>query len=105
VLTPEQKLTILRAIDKLDRIGRDGVYELLTVGRSDGSGDFTPGAGLSEVQADLILEFLKPPPEGPDRSFATLARMERWFFVMAMPEAELDALYDKLASLPGRGVA
>ncbi len=41
------KLTVLRAIDKLDEFGVDGVELLLGAGRKDESGDFTKGAGLS----------------------------------------------------------
>ncbi len=45
-----KRLTILRALDKLDRLGSDGVKFLLGEGRKDASGDFTKGAGLSENQ-------------------------------------------------------
>jgi histidyl-tRNA synthetase len=48
----------LRAIDKFDKFGATGVRELLTTGRKDQSGDFTPGAGLNEEYADIILSFL-----------------------------------------------
>jgi histidyl-tRNA synthetase len=41
-----QRLTVLRAIDKLDRLGFKGVQQLLGAGRKDESGDFTKGAGL-----------------------------------------------------------
>ena len=41
-----QRLTVLRAIDKLDRLGIKGVQQLLGPGRKDESGDFTKGAGL-----------------------------------------------------------
>src|SRR6201997_3625634 len=41
-----KRLTVLRAIDKYDRLGRDGVAALLGEGRKDESGDFTRGAGL-----------------------------------------------------------
>ena len=41
-----QRLTVLRAIDKLDKIGPDGVRDLLGEGRMDVSGDYTKGAGL-----------------------------------------------------------
>ena len=34
-------LTVLRALDKFDRLGADGVSELLGEGRKDESGDFT----------------------------------------------------------------
>jgi len=39
---------VLRAIDKLDRLGVEGVRALLGEGRKDGSGDFTKGAGLAD---------------------------------------------------------
>src|ERR1700752_37874 len=42
-----KRLTVLRAIDKYDRLGADGVQWLLGPGRKDDSGDFTKGAGLS----------------------------------------------------------
>src|SRR5476649_2341353 len=51
-----KRLTVLRAIDKLDRLGVDGVRMLLGAGRKDESGDFTKGAGLSPEQAQRILE-------------------------------------------------
>jgi histidyl-tRNA synthetase len=50
-----QRLTVLRAIDKMDRLGRDGVKQLLGSGRKDESGDFTKGAGLDEIQIVKIL--------------------------------------------------
>ena len=43
-----KRLTVLRAIDKLDRLGPEGVKQLLGPGRKDESGDFTKGAGLDE---------------------------------------------------------
>ena len=46
----QRVLTVLRAIDKLDRLGRDGVAMLLGKGRRDESGDFTPGAELGAEQ-------------------------------------------------------
>src|SRR5262245_18480128 len=45
----------MRAIDKLDRLGLDGVAALLGKGRRDESGDFTPGAELAPEQIDRIL--------------------------------------------------
>ncbi len=49
---------VLRAIDKMDRLGEAGVRALLGAGRKDDSGDFSKGAGLSEAQADKILRLL-----------------------------------------------
>jgi histidyl-tRNA synthetase len=55
-----RRLIVLRAIDKLDRLGPDGVHWLLGSGRRDESGDFTPGAGLSNDQIDPIISLLMP---------------------------------------------
>jgi histidyl-tRNA synthetase len=50
-----RRLTVLRAIDKLDRLGVKGVGELLSNGRKDESGDFTKGAGLEGAQIDFVI--------------------------------------------------
>jgi histidyl-tRNA synthetase len=55
-----KRLTVLRAIDKLDRLGKEGVRALLGVGRKDQSGDFAKGAGLDDAQADLVLSAIAP---------------------------------------------
>jgi len=49
---------VLRAIDKLDRLGEAGVRALLGEGREDESGDFTKGAGLSEAQIEVVMGFV-----------------------------------------------
>ena len=53
-----QRLTVLRAIDKLDRLGVDGVRDLLGSGRKDESGDFTKGAGLDAAAIGRILAYV-----------------------------------------------
>jgi histidyl-tRNA synthetase len=53
-----RRLTVLRAIDKFDRLGAEGVHQLLGAGRKDESGDFTKGAGLSPNQADRIMLYV-----------------------------------------------
>jgi histidyl-tRNA synthetase len=55
----EARGIVLRAIDKLDRLGPDGVRALLGEGRKDESGDFTEGAGLTPDQASVILDFVE----------------------------------------------
>jgi histidyl-tRNA synthetase len=50
-----RRLTVLRAIDKLDKFGPEGVKLLLGQGRKDESGDFTTGAGLEEKQIEVVL--------------------------------------------------
>jgi histidyl-tRNA synthetase len=52
-----RRLTVLRAIDKLDRLGPEGVRLLLGDGRKDESGDFTKGAGLDAAAIEPVLAF------------------------------------------------
>jgi histidyl-tRNA synthetase len=56
-----RRLTVLRAVDKLDRLGLQGVSDLLGKGRKDESGDFTKGAELSPAQAMEVVSFLEKP--------------------------------------------
>src|SRR3984893_8313338 len=56
-----RRLTVLRAIDKLDRLGVEGVRQLLGKGRKDESGDFTRGAMLDEEQINMLLLQLSNP--------------------------------------------
>src|SRR5215469_782898 len=57
-----KRLTVMRAIDKLDRLKHEGVKLLLGPGRKDESGDFTKGAGLTNDQINRILLFLSMGP-------------------------------------------
>ncbi len=50
-----KRLIVLRAVDKLDRLGIEGVKALLGPGRKDESGDFTKGAGLEGSAIDRVL--------------------------------------------------
>ncbi|WP_395448029.1 histidine--tRNA ligase [Aminobacter sp. UC22_36] len=56
-----RRLTVLRAIDKLDKFGAEGVRLLLGKGRWDGGkegeGDFTKGAGLDAAAIDTVIAF------------------------------------------------
>jgi histidyl-tRNA synthetase len=55
-----KRLTVMRAIDKLDRLGNEGVRLLLGPGRKDESGDFTKGAGLNSDASDRVLASISP---------------------------------------------
>jgi histidyl-tRNA synthetase len=66
-----QRGIVLRAIDKFERIGVQGVRALLGPGRKDESGDFTKGAGLAADQIERILSLVTPRPR--DRTSAELA--------------------------------
>ena len=63
---------VLRAIDKLDRLGPDGVRALLGEGREDASGDYTKGAGLGSEQAEIVMGFMEAKR---DSGAATCARL------------------------------
>ena len=63
---------VLRAIDKLDRLGAEGVRALLGEGRKDASGDFTKGAGLAAEQSEIVMGFMTAKR---DTGAATVARL------------------------------
>src|SRR5579863_9311628 len=67
-----RRLTVLRAIDKLDRLGPEGVRALLGAGRKDESGDFTKGAGLDAAAIERVLAYMAA--RGADNA-ATLAAL------------------------------
>ena len=64
VTDPIQKLTALRAIDKFDRLGWEGVSLLLGEGRLDESGDYTKGANVPKAVAATIEAFLASAGDG-----------------------------------------
>ncbi len=68
----QERGIVLRAIDKIDRLGDEGVRALLGAGRKDESGDFTKGAGLSAEQAEVVMGFTSAKR---DSGIATVARL------------------------------
>jgi histidyl-tRNA synthetase len=54
-----RRLTVLRAVDKLDKFDAKEVRLLLGEGRLDESGDFTKGANLDDEQIDVVFQSLK----------------------------------------------
>ena len=65
-----QRGTVLRAIDKFDRLGERGVALLLGEGRKDESGDFTKGAGLDAKQTSIVMELLTSSAEKYETTLA-----------------------------------
>jgi histidyl-tRNA synthetase len=92
-----RRLTVLRAIDKLDKFGPEGVKLLLGEGRKDESGDFTKGAGLDEASISRVLAFTAA--KGADGA-ATIANLRAVVAGIARGEegvgelAEMATLFD-----------
>ncbi|MCS0462428.1 MULTISPECIES: histidine--tRNA ligase [Rhizobium] len=57
-----QRLNVLRAIDKLDKFGPEGVRLLLGPGRKDDSGDFTKGVGLDTTNIEFVMSVVEKQP-------------------------------------------
>lgn len=70
-----QRMTVLRAIDKLDRLGPDAVRLLLGEGRKDESGDYTEGAGLSPDQIAPVMEFVATASDDPRELLSSLGTL------------------------------
>jgi histidyl-tRNA synthetase len=62
----QRRLGVLRAMDKFDKFGLEGVRLLLGKGRKDDSGDYTKGAELDQPNAEKILNFLATSQVGGD---------------------------------------
>ncbi|MDO8290063.1 MAG: histidine--tRNA ligase [Parvibaculum sp.] len=93
-------MTVLRSIDKFDKLGRRGVEFLLGDGRKDESGDFTKGAGLKAEQISVVLDYVESglAQEGASRAQV----LEGWRKVVGQSAignegidelAEMDALF------------
>lgn len=67
-----RRLNVLRAIDKLDKFGEEGVKLLLGEGRRDESGDFTKGAGLDAAAIAKVLDFTAAGAEDGQQTIANL---------------------------------
>ncbi len=89
---------VLRAIDKIDRLGDEGVRALLGAGRKDESGDFTKGAGLSAEQAEVVMGFTSAKR---DTGIATVARL-RELIGASVTGAEGVAELEQIAELLDR---
>ncbi len=70
-----QRLQVLRAIDKLDRLGVSGVEALLGKGRQDDSGDYTRGANLSSEAIKAVLGFTTASEGGRGATIANLEKL------------------------------
>jgi histidyl-tRNA synthetase len=96
-----QKLSVLRAVDKLDRLGADGVRLLLGEGRKDESGAFTKGSGLDAGAIERVLAFVGA---GAATRSQTLARIADVIGGSAEGDEGLEDLARIDAALNGLGV-
>jgi histidyl-tRNA synthetase len=75
-----RRLIVLRAIDKLDKFGPEGVRLLLGAGRWDGGkegeGDFTRGAGLPETAIRQVLDYMETGKIEANAGVVELAQIE-----------------------------
>ncbi|NBR88432.1 MAG: histidine--tRNA ligase [Rhodobacteraceae bacterium] len=92
-----QREAVLRTIDKFDKVGEDGVRQLLGKGRLDASGAYIDGVGLSEAQADPVVAFLTS--KGADNA-ATLANLRAAVGASEIGSTGVDEL-EEIASLVG----
>lgn len=83
---------VLRAIDKIDRLGPEGVRALLGEGRKDESGDFTKGAGLSADQAEVVMGFTTAKRDTGAATCARLRELVGTSAIGAEGVAELEAI-------------
>lgn len=98
----ERRGIVLRAIDKLDRLGVEGVTALLGAGRKDESGDFTKGAGLNPEQAQRVLAFVAPDAKDEEAHLNQIATLISSSKMGAEGLNELEAIV-KLLSASGYG--
>jgi len=91
---------VLRAIDKMDRLGAEGVAALMTAGRKDESGDFTDGAGLGQGAVDAVLAFVNAEAGS---AAATCANLRDLVAGSATGAAGIDELEQMGALLEGAG--
>ncbi|MBW8303024.1 MAG: histidine--tRNA ligase family protein, partial [Brevundimonas sp.] len=87
-----QKLTALRAIDKFDRLGWEGVRSLLGEGRLDESGDYTKGAQLPAAAIKAVGDFLMLEKLGRGSRGATIDLLADSGLMGAVGEAALNEL-------------
>jgi len=99
VADPIQRLGVLRAVDKLDRLGTEGVALLLGPGRKDESGDFTKGAGLSAGASERVLAFVAAGAGGRAETLDQLANVIGGSDEGDEGLAELGQFHQALASL------
>ena len=93
-----QKADVLRTIDKFDKVGENGVRELLGKGRLDASGAYIDGVGLDAEQAEPVIAFLTSKAEDTAGTLANLRAAIGDSAVGAKGVDELQQMADLLAA-------
>ena len=93
-----QRADVLRTIDKFDKVGADGVRELLGKGRLDASGAYIDGVGLSSDQADPVIAFLTSKSDDVAETFSNLRAAVGASDIGIQGIAELEQIADLLAA-------
>ena len=105
-----RRLTVLRAIDKLDKFPADEIRKLLGPGRKDESGDFTKGAGLAAEAIEQVIAFTgwgNGAPTGTANSAASLENFRKAVGSSARGQegiAELETMQSLFAAAVVRGL-
>lgn len=92
------KDAVLRTIDKFDKVGRDGVIELLTTGRTDQSGAKIEGVGLVLADANRIVEFMLSRGTNNSETISNLRKLFSGSDVGSEGVDELEEIASLLAS-------
>jgi histidyl-tRNA synthetase len=90
---------VFRVLDKLEKIGREGVAAELTGGRVDASGDRIPGLGLGGDQVRRIMEFLVLPKGSRRTVLAGVTELFRTVPSAAEAAGELELICASLERL------
>ncbi len=85
IVEPE---AILRTIDKFDKVGAEGVFELLTRGRKDQSGAFIDGVGLSQQDASRVVQFMESRGQDNAETLSNLRQLMGSSSFLAVHEEE-----------------
>ncbi|MBY4894986.1 histidine--tRNA ligase [Rhodobacteraceae bacterium N5(2021)] len=92
------RAAVLRTIDKFDKVGIEGVWQLLTKGRLDESGAFIDGVGLTIEQAQIIGQFLQSKGDDAQETFGLLSQLIGESVRGAAGIEELEQIADLLAA-------
>lgn len=89
-----RRLVILRAVDKLDRLGAEAVSLLLGPGRKDESGDFTAGAGLEKDAISRVMAFVEAGADSGSETLSAIGELVSGSETGKAGLAELEAIQD-----------